>query len=142
MTNESHKIFVESSLFLAFIDRANLHHPHSISILESLAKQKYQVFTSILVVIQVYNRAEKDLGTIIGLEFIQAILESNIQILYPSKSEVLAVFRFFKNRQHLASFSEVLNSVLMDKQGVSFVLTYDSWANCLATQKSKLIKAN
>ncbi len=138
MAQESHKIFVDSSFFIAFIDRGDLNHTKCVPVFEFLGKHNYQVYTTSLVLIQVFNRIDKELGTTISLEFLQAIMESNIEVLFPSKSEFLSAYRLLKNDPNIqVSMSELLNSILMEKNGVSAVLTYDSWVGILGTRKSQ-----
>src|SRR5437762_67139 len=108
MPAESQKVFVDTSFFLAFIDRGDLNHTKCVPVLEFLGRHNYQVYTTNLVVIQTFNRLDKELGSTISLEFLQAIMESNIEVLYPSKSEFLAVYRLLKsNPTAQASMAEI-----------------------------------
>lgn len=133
------KLFIDSTVFLAFIDRANANHAKTIQIFEILEKNHFKLYTSILVLITTFGRIERDLGGSIAVEFLQAILESNIAVLYPSKQELVHAFRFFKNNSRSqVSMLEIINSKLMDKQGISSILTYDMWRNSMGTSVSPL----
>ena len=137
---ESKKIFLDISFFIAFIDRADLNHIKCVSIFEFLASHEFRVFTSYLVILQTFNRAEKELGSTVAKEFLQAILESNIQILYPGKQELISAFRIIRaNPTHQNSLTELLNAILMEKNGITAILTYDFWHNLLGTNKSQYL---
>lgn len=136
MDKGSKKLFIDTSSFISFIDRADFNHQRTTEQFEILAKQKFHLFTSIQVVINTYNRIEKAISPTVALDFLQAILESNIQILYPTKLELTAIFRFYKSTHNYnATFSEMLISILMNKNNISKILSYDSWNNLLGTQK-------
>ena len=136
------KVFIESSFFIAFIDRANLNHAKSVGILELLARQKYHLYTSGNVVLQTFGTIDRDLGSIVAKDFLQAILESNIQILYWGLADLLAAFRYLKaNPGRQSLLSSVINAHLMQRYGVNSILTFDSWSNIMGTVVSNLIVA-
>lgn len=133
------KLFIDSSFFLSFIDRANPNHAKTVAAFEILEKNRFKLYTSILVVITTFGRLERDLGGIIAVEFLQAMLESNIAILYPTKQELIHAFRFFKNNSRSQiSMLETINSKLMDKNGINSIATYDLWRNTMGTTVSPL----
>lgn len=140
MATNSKKIFIDSSLFLAFIDRANVNHLKSVQIMELLAQQRYQVYTSSVVILQTFNAIERDLGSTLANEFLQAILESNIQVLYATGSNFLAAFRYLKvNPGHRNSLSNIIIADLMQKHSISSILTFDFWPNLMGAMVSNLI---
>ena len=134
------KIFIEGSIFLAFIDRANLNHAKSVGILEFLARQKNHLYTSEIVVLQTFNSVERDLGSAVANDFLQAMLESNIEVLYSGQIDFLAAYRYLKvNPGRRSLFSMVINANLMQKHGIYHVLTFDFWPNAMGTTTSSLI---
>jgi predicted nucleic acid-binding protein len=136
----SQKVFIDTSLFIAFIDRSDRNHLASIALFEFLARQKYKLFTSSLVVSQTFTIAENRMGSTISTDFLQAVLESSIHILYPQESDYLAVFRYLRvNPKRDSSFTEIVNSHLMDKQGIGAALTFDFWHNLFGTKISSLL---
>lgn len=139
MSTNSKKIFIESSLFLAFIDRANLNHAKAGEMFEFLGRHKYQLFTSNIVVLQTFNAIERDLGTTIAKDFLQAMIETNIQTLYSSEADLLAAFRYLRaNTGRQNSLSSIINANLMQKHGVNSILTFDFWPNIMGTSVSNL----
>lgn len=140
-TSSSHKIFIDSSFFFSFIDRADLNHQKTVDVFDFLGRQNYQLYTSSLVVYQTFSRVERDLGSGVSYDFLQAILDSAIKLLYTTESELLFAFRFFKNSpQRQVSILEVISARIMERQGIVAILTYDYWHNISGTYVSELIK--
>jgi predicted nucleic acid-binding protein len=141
MAQTSLKVFIDNSIFMAFIDRADLNHTRAGAIMDFLARQNYRVFTSALVVHQVHSRLSVEISPSIALEFLQAVLESDIQILYPQESELLAVYRFLKNSSDRkeASLSEITNATLMDRNDVPYILTFNTWPPLMGIKVSDLL---
>lgn len=136
----SHKIFLDSSIFLSFIDRTHFHHQKTVNLLAFLAKQDYQVYTSSLVVYQSFSLIERDLGLSLSQDFLRAILDSAINILYISESEFLFAFRFLKTTaQRPLSLIEITTARLMEKHGITHILTFDYWHNIAGTTVSNLV---
>lgn len=139
MVLASKKTFIDSSFFIAFIDRADVNYAKSVRLLELLASQKYKVYTSEIVILQTFNAIERDLGLTVGNEFLQAILESNIQILHSSDSDLLAAFRYIKaNLGRQTSLTAIINANLMDKNGINSILTFDFWPSIMGTRTFSL----
>ncbi len=140
MPTGSKKIFMESSIFLAYVDRANLNHSKAGEIMEYLARQKFHVFTSSIVVLQTFNAIERDLGGTLAKDFLQAMIESNIQILHSVETDLQSAFRYLKaNPGRQISLSSIINANLMQKHGVNSILTFDFWPNVMGTVASNLI---
>lgn len=140
MATSSKKIFIEASVFLAFIDRINPNHAKASKIFEVLGRDKYQVFTSGMVLIQTFNALEQDLGTAIARDFLQATLETNIQILYTNKPDLLTAFRYLKaNPGRQIPLSSIIDANLIQRHGINSVLTFDFWPNIMGIIVSDLI---
>jgi predicted nucleic acid-binding protein len=141
MVVNSKKIFIDSSFFLAFIDRANINHAKSAQIFDFLAQQRYYVYTSDIVVLQAFNAIERDLGPGVANDFLQAILESSIQVLYAGETNFLAALRYLKIRSgYRSTLSTIITVDLLEKYSIHSVLTFDFWQNIMGTTVSNLIK--
>jgi predicted nucleic acid-binding protein len=137
---QSSKVFIDTSFFVSFIDRGDLNHLKTIAIFDFLGKRKYKVYSSSLVVTATFSKLEREEGEVIARDFLQAILESKIKVLYSSPAEFLSTFRLLKaGSVRKANISEIINATLMDKNGVSQVLTYDFWHNTMGTFLSELL---
>ncbi len=131
----SKKIFVDSSVLFAFVDRANRDHTQAVKTMEQLSLQGTQLYTSLQSVIDTNNAINSQLGTSLSLDFLQAMTESTMEILYPQKADFVAAFKLIRlNRYKQVSIKEAINSVLMQKKGISQILTFAYWQNLLGSQ--------
>ena len=140
MATVSKKIFIEGSFFIAFIDRGNLNYSKAVECLGFIAHNKYKVYTLSSVILQTVVSIERDLGITMANEFLRAILESNIEILYIGKSDFQAALRYLKvNPSQTSYFSTIVKSIIMQKNYINTVLTFDLWPNIMGTSVSSLI---
>lgn len=134
MATASKKVFIESSIFWAFVDRGDANHTQAVRIMDSLAKQNFMLFTSSMNVIETFSAVNMEIGLMVALEFLQAILESNIEILFPQKIDLITSLKLMKsNKDRQVSLKEVINASLMQKRGVSQVVTFKYWHNLFGT---------
>lgn len=140
MAIPSRKIFIDSSVFISFIDRADDNHSKVVKTFENLAGLRYQIFTSAQNLSEVYTAIAREIGVSVALDFLNAILQSDIEILFPQKADILAVNRILKgNKERQIPFRETLNATLMQKRGVNQILTFSYWHNLFGTNTSNLL---
>lgn len=134
MPSSSSKLFLESSLFLAFIDRGNPQHKLAADIMAYLASHGYHLYTSNLTILTAFSRMERDMGTWMAVEFLETLLISQIEILHASQSELQAAIRYIRAANRLqCPLTEVINAQMMLRHGITDVVTFDSWHNLNAT---------
>ena len=139
MALQSRKIFVDSSIFISFIDRSDLSHSKAVKILESLAKAGFQLYTSSSVVNEVYSALSRETGISVALDFLQAIIQSDIEILYPQKADYITAYRMLKsNRERQLTLREVLRATIMQRKGIPQILTFNYWHNLFGSYVSNL----
>jgi predicted nucleic acid-binding protein len=139
MANISHKIFIDSSVLLAFVDRADANHQKALKIMDHLARNNYQLFSSIQVVSEVYGALSREVGVSIALEFVDSILQSDMEMLFPQRADLISSYRILKtNRDKQATLREVLIACLMQKRGINQILTFTYWHSLFGTQVSNL----
>lgn len=137
MALQSKKIFIDSSVFIGFVDRADENHPKAVKTMENLARVGYQLFTSSINVSEVYAVLIRETSSTVALEFLQAILRSDIEMLFPQKADYISAFRIIKsNREKQLSLKEALNATLMQKKGITKIVTFAYWHNLLGTMQS------
>lgn len=135
----SHKLFLNSCTFYAFIDRADINHSKTVKTVENLGKMNYHLFTSSLNVSETYTALAREVGSSIALEFLETILQSDIEILYPQKADYSTALKVLNaNRNRQLNLKEVLNATLMQKRGISQILTFTYWHNLFGTSTSNL----
>lgn len=134
MANKSHKIFIDSSVYNAFIDRGSKDHPAAVKIMENMAKLGFQTYTGSQTVYEAFSALRVDIGISVALEFLEAILESSTEILFPQKADLIKSYRLLKNnREKDITLREALCTVLMERKGVSRIITFGYWHNLLGT---------
>ena len=129
------KIFIDGSVFYAFTDRADANHPQSVKVMEQLSLQGVQLFTSIQSVQDVYSAINRQLGTTIGFDFLQAMIESDIEVLYPQRSDLVNTYKLMRlNANKQVSFKQALTANLMARRNIVKILTFTYWHNLLGTE--------
>lgn len=107
--------------------------------MENLAHAGYQLYTSSLNVSEVYAALARETGITVALDFLQAILQSDIETIFPQKSDYITAHRMLRsNREKQITLREVLNATLMQKKGISKILTFTYWHNLFGTYVSNL----
>src|SRR5437016_2894584 len=107
---QSKKIFLDSSIMIAFIDRSDDNHKKAVQIMEKLSKLGYQLYTSGQNITEIYTVLSREIGVSLALEFLQASLLSNMEILFPQKNDLVVAHKVLKaNRERQLSLREVLN---------------------------------
>lgn len=134
----STKLFLDTSFLLAFIDRGNPQHKMSVDVMTYLAKEGYRLYTSNITILTTFSRVERDMGTWLAVEFLDTMLQSNIETMHVSQSELQASIRYIRNANRLqCTLTEVINAQLMLRFGIPAVVTYDAWHNLNATKVAK-----
>lgn len=140
MATQTKKIFIDSSVLVAFVDRADPNHIKASKIMNDLATIGYQPYTSLQIVTESYVVLAREIGISIGSEFLQSMLQSSIEILFPQKADLITAHRMLRvNRDRQISLRETLNATLMQKRGIMQILTFTYWHNLFGTYTSSLI---
>ena len=140
MATASRKIFIDISIFIAFIDRGAPNHLKATKAIEDLASIGYRIYTSAQVITDSYDLLNRDVGTTVALEFLQTILQNGIEILFPQKADLITAHRILRvNKDKQISINEALNATLVQKRGIAQILTFSYWHNLFGTNVSNLI---
>lgn len=140
MSKAIKKVFIHSSVFIAFVDRGSAEHVRAAKAIDDMASIGCRLYTSSSDIAQVYDVLVPKVGITVSLEFLQTILQSGIEILFPQKGDVATAYRILKvNRNEKLSFDEALNATLMQKKGIDQVLTFGTWNKLFGTSKSNLV---
>lgn len=140
MTTQSRKIFIDSSILIAFIDRGDPNHLKATKAIEDMASLGYRLYTSPQVITDSYVLLSRGVGITVSLEFLQTMLQSGIEILFPQKADLITAHRILKvNRDEKLSLSEALNATLMQRKGITQILTFTDWNKLFGTETSNLV---
>lgn len=140
MVLQSRKIFIDSSVLISFIDRANTNHAKGVKAMETLAQLGYQLYTSSIVVSEVYTVISREISFSIALDFLRASLQSDIEILFPQKADLITANRMLRsNLERQLTLREVLNAALMQRKNITQILTFSYWHNLFGSYTSNLL---
>jgi predicted nucleic acid-binding protein len=134
------KIFVDTSVLYAFVDRADRNHVQAIKTLEMLSVQGVYLYTSFHSISDAAAAVTNQLGTTLGFDFIQAMTETSMEVLYPQKNDFQSAFKLMKfNKDRQITLKQALTAVLMQKRGINEIFTFSFWHNLLGS-KSYLVR--
>jgi predicted nucleic acid-binding protein len=135
MANLSHKIFIDATVLFAFIDRTHPNHQKAIKAFESFARSGFQLYTSSLAMIDTYSVVSREVGYAVALEFLETMLQSEIEILFPQKGDFTSAWRILKSNRGLQiNLKEALNATLMQKRDIPQILIFTYWHNLFGTK--------
>lgn len=136
----SSKIFIDTSFLLSFVDRTDFNHLKVTTIMEKIARLSMSAYTSSLVVQLAVSRMDKDLGAVVAQDFFQAMIDSNIQILFPDHNDFSNALKLIKSGHgRKVDLTEIINCLLMEKASIKEVLSTNPWHNLLGTQVANLM---
>lgn len=134
MPIQTKKIFIDSSILLAFIDRTDPNHEKSSLNFNNIARSGFRIYTSYQNIADTYATLGREIGISLALEFLQSSLQSDIEIIFPQKADLIAAHRILRaNRDRQITLREALNATLMQKKGIAQVLTFTYWHNLFGT---------
>jgi predicted nucleic acid-binding protein len=140
MSSSNRKIFIDSSVFTAFVDRGNPRHMHAAKALEATASIGYRLYTTPPIIADAYEELMKQVGTTVALEFLQTTLQSGMEIIFKQKTDLNAAYRILKiNRTEQISLNEAISAALMQRKGITTILTFNPWHNLFGTTASTLV---
>ncbi len=121
----SKKVFVASSMFIAFIDRAHPKHDQAIAFFRFLSQEEYLLFTDTTSIIDTYSQIYKDISPSLAKDFLRTLAISSINVIYHDESDIKAALKALITYQSTElSFPEALMAVLANRRGISQVATF------------------
>lgn len=123
---ESKKVYLTSSVFCAFIDRAHPKHNQAHAFFRYFGLEGYMLFTDTGSLTQTYMEIYKDISPSLGKDFLRTIMLSDINILYPDEADVKAALKALISYQSTEmSFPDALVAVLANKREIMQICTFD-----------------
>jgi len=122
----SKKVYLSSSGFYAFINRAHVKYEQASAYFRYFAQENYILFTDIYTILEVYNQIYKDISPSLAKDFLRIITISDINIIYPEERDIKAALKTLINFQSTdLTFSQALRAVLANRRGVSQIHAFD-----------------
>lgn len=122
----SKKVYIDSSLFVAFIDRAHIKYEQATAYFRYFGIEEYQLFSDPITLVEAYNRLYNDISPSLAKDFMRVMAISNINMVYSEESDVKAALKAIVNFKTTdLTFPKALLSVLANRRGVSQICTFD-----------------
>ncbi len=120
------KLFITSSVFVAFIDRVHPKHVQATACFRYFSSQKYQLYTSYLNVSDAYRVIFDDISPFLARDFLRAITLSSINILYPSAADTRATVKALVSSQASElNFVDAQTEVLAYRNSIDQIFSFD-----------------
>lgn len=120
------KLFITSSVFVAFIDRAHSKHAQATACFRYFAAQKYQLYTSYVNLVEAYRVIFDDISPFLARDFLRAIIMGSINILYPSQADTKAAVKALVSSQaNELNFVDAQTEVLAYRNSIDQILSFD-----------------
>ena len=122
----SKKVFVEASVFCAFIDRAHPKHEQAAAYFRFFSEEEYMLFTDHISLIEAYANIYKDISPSLAKDFLRTLTLSNVNVLYPEEGDSKAALKALVTYQSTdLTFPKAISAVLAQKRGITQICTFD-----------------
>lgn len=121
----SKKVFIESDIFYAFVNRAHTRHPQAGAYFRYFAQEKFQVFTSYPAIEEIYREIYEKISPSLAKDFVRGMSLSSVNILYPNESDHKAAIKTLINYQNTElTLRESQTAVLSNRNFISQICTF------------------
>jgi predicted nucleic acid-binding protein len=126
MAQGSKKVFIESDVFFAFVNRAHVKHPQAAAYFRYFAQEKFQIFTSYPVIEEVYKDVYEKISPSLAKDFLRGLSLSSVNILYPNESDFKAALKTIVNYGNTElTFRDSQSAVLANRNNLSQICTFE-----------------
>src|SRR6266581_9448617 len=84
---QARRFFVDSSAYLALVDRKDEHHSEAIAILTALARARYRPYTTNTILIEAHALILSELGNHQALQFVRETQRSHTTVIRARASD-------------------------------------------------------
>ena len=126
MANQSRKVYLAQSVFIAFMDRAHKKHTQAAAFFRYFAQQNYRLYTDILVLYETHRLIHSQMSPSLSLDLLRTIPYANINIIYPQEADIKAAIKIVSNyRSPELTLEKAVMGVLAVKRGIGQIATLD-----------------
>ena len=126
------RVFVDSSAYLALLDRKDEHHSEAVDIVSALADGEYRQFTANVLLIEAHALVPSTLGIAPAVEFVRGLRQSKtvtVRIRQRDEDDALKLLTRYLDKD--SSFTDAISFVVMDRLGIRAAFTFDHhFAQC------------
>jgi uncharacterized protein len=119
-------VYVDSSAYLAVLDRADRHHADAQSILAWLARERYRQYTTNVLLVECHALILSVRGSREANEFLRGIYRSNTTIIRArAGDEERAREILFCYADKAFSYNDAISFTVMERLGLQIAFTFD-----------------
>jgi len=120
----SRKVFLAPDIFVAFVDRADPKHLHASAFFRYFSQEQHFLYTTIVVISDVYKEISTRISPILAKEFIKALSLSSINMLYPEESDIKLTYKtLIGTSSSDLSFQEALIASMASRREIPYICT-------------------
>jgi predicted nucleic acid-binding protein len=122
----SKKVYLDSSCFVAFVDRAHIKYDQATAYFRYFGIEEYQLFSDPVQIVEAYNRLYNDISPSLAKDFMRVMALSNVNMVYAEDSDMKAALKAIVNFKTTdLTFPKALVSVLANRRGVPQVCSFE-----------------
>lgn len=120
------KLFITSSVFMAFIDRTHPKHAQAAACFGYFAAQKYQLYTSYVNIVEAYRVIFDDISPFLARDFLRAITLSSINVLYPTEADMkIAIKALVASQSNELNFADAQTEAVAYRNSIMQIFSFD-----------------
>ncbi|MBI4319708.1 MAG: PIN domain-containing protein [Chloroflexi bacterium] len=119
------RVFVDSSAFLAYLDRNDRYYPEAGTVVEALLKARYHLVTTMYVVVETHSSILRAINPMAGRQFLVDGLKGISLLPTNSEDEENAKTLILQRRDKGYSFCDAISFSVMERFGLYLAFAYD-----------------
>lgn len=125
-TQSKKKVYLATSSFSSFIDRAHEKHTQAVAFFRYFAQEQYHLYTDILVLYEAHRQIHFQISPSLSQDFLRTISYSNINIIYPQEADIKAAIKTITSYGSVdLTFEKAIMGVLASKRDIWQIATFD-----------------
>jgi len=122
----SKKVYLDSSAYIAFMDRAHIKYDQATAYFRYFAIEEYQLFSDPMMINEAYERVYRDISPSLAKDFLRVMALSNVNMIYPDESDCKAALKAMVNFKTTdLTYSKAILSVLANRRDISQICTFE-----------------
>ena len=123
---QSKKVYLDSSAFIAFIDRVHIKYDHATAYFRYFAIEEYQLFSDPVTITEAYNRIYNTISPSLAKDFLRVMALSNVNMIYPDEADCKAALKALVNFKTTdITYPKALMAVLANRRGVPQICAFE-----------------
>ena len=122
----SKKVFIATSAFMAFLDRANPKHVQAAAYFQYIAQEHYHLYTGYLNLAEVHSEISEKISGSFARDFLNAINLGSVNVLYPEPGDMKVTLKTLINYHSTdLTFKEAQMTVMASRRSINQICTFE-----------------